>query len=357
MKTPLTVMLTCANGQVGPAVIAMMRGHPDYEVRVVGVAAENQFAGYGHACCDAFHEVPFGDDLAYWDTLRNVIERERVQLIFIGSDEEALAITAHADELEGMACKAACSTYPVNVLSTNKYELIRHLRKADVPCTDALEARSIEDLPAVLTQIGYPDLDAVIKPKIGRGSRGFRIISKHSDPYAEFLTANRTNITIEELQRAFADQPESLKNYLFMRYLPGDKYSTDMLVCKGEVVCAVTRNNGPSPKISPPTQLADIVFDEDVYDYALSVVRATGHDYFVQVESGRDIDGSLKLIETNIRLDATLPITGGLGLNFYHEMMTYARTGLYRDGLPPFPRIPQRRRFYRYWQHNFLDLA
>ena len=65
--------------------------------------------------------------------------------------------------------------------------------------------------------------------------------------------------------------------------------------------------------------------------------------------------GSLGLVEVNPRLDATLPITRGVGLNFYRELVTWAVTGQFRRGLTT-PR-PAPRRFRRHWQHLFEDVA
>jgi len=352
----ITVMLTCVNSQVAPSVIAMIRSHLNYRVRMVGVAAGDQLSGFGHACCDCFYEVPFGDAADYWTRLKEVLVREGVQIIFIGSDEEAKAITAHTDELEALGCKAACSAHEVIVLSSNKHALIQRLQRSGIACTNALTLDALDDIEPQLARLGFPDRYVVIKPKRGRGSRGVKIVKAELDPYLVFTSSDFTSITHDKLREAFTARPEALRDYVLMEYLPGDKFSVDILARNGEVICGVARNNGPIPKMNPPTQLADIVFDEDVYAYAESVVNEIGHDFFVQVECGRDLDGSLKLIETNIRLDATLPITEGLELNFYHEMIDYAVTGEFRVSLPKFPKSQRRQRFFRFWQHAFLEL-
>jgi biotin carboxylase len=110
------------------------------------------------------------------------------------------------------------------------------------------------------------------------------------------------------------------------------------------------------PKISPPTQVADIVFDEDIREFAESIVEVFGFDFFVQIEIGRDLKGNPGLIEINTRLDAALPITTGLGLNFYHEMITYAVTTKMREDIKDFRSHDSRLCFKRYWQHLFEDI-
>jgi len=118
----------------------------------------------------------------------------------------------------------------------------------------------------------------------------------------------------------------------------------------------VIRNNGPMPKISPPTQVADIVFDEDIREFAESIVEVFGFDFFVQIEIGRDLKGNPGLIEINTRLDAALPITTGLGLNFYHEMITYALKGMMREDIKDYRDYRKKIIFKRYWQHFFEEI-
>ena len=137
-----------------------------------------------------------------------------------------------------------------------------------------------------------------------------------------------------------------------MDYLPGRKYSTDVLVRDGQMHAVVIRN-----KIFPvgsPTQVADIVFDGDLIDYALSIMKVFKFNYFVQFEMGRDEEGKAKLIEINPRLDATLPICMGIGINFYHEIINHAVDNEYSENVRILRDGKGKKRFMRYWQHCFM---
>jgi len=333
-----------------------MRGHPLYDVSLIGVSAGNMNDGAGHLYCNAFYEVPMGDDPQYWSVMRNITEIEKIQMVFVGSDEEALALSQHADELKIMGCSLCCSDYTTNLLSSNKYDLMSLLQKKGIPVGQFFTPERPDDIKVAAESLGYPEKNIVIKPKFGRGSKGFRIITDKVDKYQQFLSGGKTYITLDDLLSIFSENPEKTSEFMLTEYLPGDKYSIDMLVEHGRVICAVARNNGPEPKINPPTQLADVVFDEDLIQYTESVSKCMGYDYFVQIEVGRDDSGKLKLIETNIRLDATLPITTGVGVNFYHEMMTYALEGAFRESIPQIPRSGRKFRFIRYWQHEFMEI-
>jgi len=349
------ILLTCANSQVGPAVLSLMQQHPDHDVRIIGGAAGNLSNGLGPKYCDAFHELPMGAATEYWSAVCAVIEKEDIDLIFPGSDEEALVLSKHAGDLSERNCKVACSSHEACIIASDKLTLVTRLETSGIPVGRYASPQKSSDIVRFAKACGYPDNEVVIKPRFGRGSRGFRVLSEKANEYNAFCNGLKGYATLEQIEALFLQYPEHVSEYILMEYLPGDKYSSDMLVSRGNAVCTVIRCNGHEPKVSPPTQLADIVYDADIEDYARRVAAALEADYFLQVECGRDANGQVKIIETNIRLDATLPITVGVGVNYYHEMMTYAFEGSFRS-LPRLPGNNKPLRFIRYWQHEFIEI-
>ena len=61
-------------------------------------------------------------------------------------------------------------------------------------------------------------------------------------------------------------------------------------------------------------------------------------------------------IETNPRLDATLPITLGLDINYYHEMITKSINGKYNKNLLKSKNGKNQIRFFRYWNETFNEV-
>ena len=351
----LKIMLTCVNSQVSPSLIQLIRGYPGYDVKIIGVDTVSLNDNLGKCFCDQCYQVPLGSDKDYITAIKNIIRENDIRLIFPGSDEECLELSKYRDELKNLDCEVCCSPYEVILLASDKYELMKKLKENGIPVAEVYSAKTIEDVRGVALMLGYPENDFVIKPKFGRGSKGFRIVTSKKDKYAAFYAGVHYKLTLEELIGIFSSHAEEIQKYLMMEYFPGDKYNADVLVSDGKVISMVIRNNGSLPKVSPPTQIADIVFDRDIREYAESIVALLGFDYFVQIEIGRDINGDPRLIEINTRLDATLPITSGLGLNYLHEMITYSVTGRMRDGIKDYKNYERQLRFRRYWQHLFEE--
>ena len=175
------------------------------------------------------------------------------------------------------------------------------------------------------------------------------------DKFYNFNNKVTHEIDLEELIKLFENNEHALQEYIFMEYLVGDKYSADILVEKGNTVDMVIRNNGPYPKVSPRTMIADIVFDTDICEYSKEVCKLLSLDDFAQIEVGRDLDGDIRLIEINGRLDASLAITKGVNLNYYELLIRKAINS-------KFPEIDRRKesfsklRFMRYLDYEFIKV-
>ena len=348
----ISILLTCVGSQVSPSVIQTIRHHPRYEIKVVGIDNKNKEESVGAHFSDTFYQVPMGDDREYVHVIQDIVKEEKVKVILPGSDEEALALSEQEERFLNIGCAVACSHYEVTELAIDKCRTMRRLKEQRIPVADFYEIDSINDLIHCAKKLRFPLKPFVIKPKISRGGRGFRVVKETTDSYEAFLNADSTTIDFGTLERIFRAVPHKIRDFLVMDYLPGKKYSTDILTKDGQMQCVVIRN-----KIFPvgsPTQVADIVFDDDLIDYALSVMNVLRFNYFVQFEIGRDEKGEAKLIEINPRLDATLPICMGIGINFYHEIINHAMNNEYSENVRILKDYRLKKRFMRYWQHCFI---
>ncbi|MBW2064561.1 MAG: ATP-grasp domain-containing protein [Deltaproteobacteria bacterium] len=350
MKIP--VILTCVGSQVAPSAIQCIKNHPIHEVVLIGVDTKRREDSVGAPFVDQYYRVPMGDHPEYITAMLEIVQRTGARVILPGSDEEALSLSAAASRFAGMGCTVACSAHETVAFVVDKYRTMERLGECGVKVADICLFESLDELRRGADNLGFPGRPFVIKPRVSRGGRGFRVVRNQVDPYEGYMAGDNTTIDFDGLQRLFEKVEDKMKRFFLMEYLPGKKYSTDILVRDGRMKAVVIRN-----KIFPvgsPTQLADIVFDEDLISYAQSVMEVFPFDYFVQLEIGRDETGKPKLVEINPRLDATLPICLGIGINFYHEMIRHALGEPYSEnvrivrGQMPGPR------FYRYWQHLFV---
>jgi carbamoyl-phosphate synthase large subunit len=348
MKT-IKVLLTSAGSQVAPGIINMIKQNRSYKVIAIGTDAGIREELVGRHFCDRFYTVPYAKDTDYVSTMLNICKNEKVSVIFPGSDEEALILSQKRRVFSSVDTKIACAEAFVIEKSLDKFELMKLLKENRMPVGQFYEPKKLGDIKRYCFRLGYPKDDVVIKPKVARGSRGFRIITDKKNLYSKFSKNEFYYITLKEVTNIFKDCVKELNHFFIMEYLPGPRYSVDILIERSKPVVGVCRKK--IFPISSPTQLADIVYDKDIIEYAKSIASFLGFDYFVQVEIGRDIKGEPQLIEINPRIDATLPIVSGLRINYFEELIYYVLNSRFRKEDFKLKRKPIR--FYRYWEHIF----
>ncbi|NQT06217.1 MAG: ATP-grasp domain-containing protein [Candidatus Omnitrophica bacterium] len=346
----VSIMLTSAGSQVAPGLIKMIRENKKHKTIVIGVDAGIKENLPGRHFCDHFFSVPYPDKKGYISAMLDICRTQKVAVIFPGSDEEAMILSRHKERFLSSGTKIACSDAKSIEMSLDKLKLMEQLRKNKIYTGKFYELIKISDIKKYCRRLKYPKEKVIIKPRTARGSRGMRIITHDCSLYEKFFKNEFYFTSLNEILNIFRRHSKELSRFFVMEYFPGPRYSVDILVEHGRAVASVCRK-----KIFPinsPTQLADIVFDKDIIDYAENIAALLNFDYFVQVEVGRNKYGKPCLIEVNPRIDATLPIVEGLGINYFQEMISYALNGAFRRRHFKFQRKPVR--FYRYWQHLFI---
>lgn len=350
----MKVVFTCCNSPVMPAITKILRNSAmGEELVLIGVDSSSLNYGLSSIYFDRSYIVPQGTfHEKYIKSILELCEKENVDVVIPGSDEEVLCLKKNENLFRA---KIVGSSYDKLKLLSDKYKLCHVLADIGLDVPNFFKTDSLEEIETKLNSLGYPDRPVLIKPRSGRGSRGLKLIKKNVDRFSNFNSKINHEIDVFDLKRIFENNEDEIKEYIFMEYLPGDKYSADVLVDNGVVKNMVLRNNGSNPKITPPTLLADIVYDKDVFDYAKECCQSLGLDDFAQVEVGRDEKGDLKLIEINGRLDASLAVTMGLNLNYYEYLLYKARHGSFPENLP-FNTKGAIKRFIRYFNFDFIDI-
>ena len=352
----VTVLFTCVASQVIPNIISLVKDYQKSNLIIIGIDAKPLKYSVGGFFCDAFYNSPMGNDNGYKNFIFDIVKKEKINIIFPGSDEEVLTLSDIKTKLfNDYNCKVICSPKKITHLAVDKYKMHVELNNNGIPTGKYSDLNIMNDLLDFSDQIGYPEKMFIFKPKIGRGSKGVKIIDGQSvEKFDNFMANNQTRMTLHDLISLFEQYPDKLNNFFAMEYYPGDKFSSDVLISNGDVKEMVIRNNGKQLKSNPPTQIADIVLNDDVREYTNKICELMKYDYFVQIETGMGIDEKPYFIESNVRLDATLPITSGVGINFFHELIDYALNGTFNDIKVDYGNF-EKLRFFRYWNHVFIN--
>ncbi len=205
LNTNTTVFVTGAGGVAVPSIIRHLRLNCGYRV----LAADMDSYAVGLWYADKGFVVPPGNDPEYLPVMRDICEREHVDVVVPLVDEELLPILG----LESAG---------VTIL-TPRYQFVRTcLDKSDL--METLTENGIS-VPATRLAGDYLDdiaLPAIVKPRVGRGSRGIGI----------FDSLSELNYFIECSSYA----PSAL---IVQTYIEGVEYTVSVVVGRDGVVYAV----------------------------------------------------------------------------------------------------------------------
>ena len=181
---PITVLVSASGAPGTAALLQALRRNGERDVRLVGTDMSER--SVGRHLCDAFYIVPAGSDPGFPDAMRDVVERERADVVLPQSSFDLEGLAAHRER------------FPVPVLvsrpetihrSNDKAESYDLLHRIEVPAPEFRRVNGAAQVAEAAHELGYPDQPVCFKPVFSSGSRGFR----SSTPPSTAPTSSSTN--------------------------------------------------------------------------------------------------------------------------------------------------------------------
>jgi carbamoyl-phosphate synthase large subunit len=179
----MTTVLVSASGAPGTAaLLGALRENGERDVRLVGTDMSER--SIGRHLCDAFHLVPAGSDPGFPDAIRDVVEREGVDVVLPQSSFDLQGLAEHRGD------------FPVPVLvsdpetirrSNDKAETYALLHRLGIPAPAFRRVNGAREVEAAARELGYPERPVCFKPVFSSGSRGFRILDPTVDRAHQLL--------------------------------------------------------------------------------------------------------------------------------------------------------------------------
>lgn len=292
------VLVTAAGGPAGVNALRLLRAHP--ELRLFGVDIDPE--SLGREIAHEFAVVaPFVERERYREDLRRMVTEWKIHVV----------IPTLADELHEI--EEALSGLPVRVLVSP--------RQTALICSDKrlLYSWMEEELPEFLARwqtldrpIAWDAPEYFVKPAVGRGARGCRLVKKEDLP-------------------ALVAELEYPEEWIVMDVLPGKEWTVDAYVASDrtpvfivprerlEVVAGISRRGRTERNASVIAQTYAV----------LDQMHFVGP---VCVQWKEDGKGGLKLVEINARLSGGLMITVAAGAD---PMKVFVDELLDRPLVPP----------------------
>jgi hypothetical protein len=177
---------------------------------------------------------------------------------------------------------------------------------------------TVEEFVAALGGLHAADLVACVKPAVGAGGEGFRVIAPEPAGIGSLYECPSQNITQEEIVRILTTVA-SFEPLVVSEFLPGPEYSIDCLGDDGALLLAVVRIKGEGG-------IRRIVDRPDLVDFARRVTEGYGMRSLFNVQV-RGEGAAATLLEVNPRLSAGIYQSSLGGANLLHAAIQLALYG------------------------------
>ncbi len=274
---------------------------------------------YGYFSRYARHKVvcptPKADETAYLNFLLNYIQTNPQDLIIPLFDDTAELASRHKAKIEAFGCKVDIPAWEIFIRGHDKELLMETCKALEIPHPRTANPDKIGYEEA----IGYVRYPCLIKPNLGSGARGFKIIHNQEDferyyratvqkfgasCIQEFIPQTGTQYKVQ-LYRNESGKIVASSVYEKCRYYPIDG---------GSSVCCIS--------IERP----DLV---ELYTRILDSLNWEGMADFDCIEDPRD--GIIKLMEINPRVPAIIKTSFISGVNFSEVMVDRALGNGYKS--------------------------
>ena len=219
-----------------PQTIKYLKNVKGTKLSIIGTDIDKD--AIGKYFCDKFYIVPRGNSKNYIEKCKQIVKKEKINLIIPTSDEEALALSRNKDYFEKIKVTVACIDFKTLKTLNNKSKTYSKLNEFGLqPQMELIKNENF--LKKKLKLYIKKDVVAVIKHFSGRGSRNIFIISN----YKKAIVYNKNIHFFKSINEflPILKTKNLYKNYIIMQELQNPVVDIDLLSWKGTPITVIPR--------------------------------------------------------------------------------------------------------------------
>lgn len=164
-----TVLVTGIGGNVGQGVLRNIRSL-NLDIKIVGVDISGFTAG--NHLCDVTYIVPYSYDIAFIPTIQQIVDKEKVDLVFPTTDYEVYYLSLNKNIINAVI---AASDADIAKTYLDKYLTFQQHKKLNIPFAQSWLPKDYDG----------SCIDIILKPREGRGSRGILINPPNPNSFSD----------------------------------------------------------------------------------------------------------------------------------------------------------------------------
>jgi carbamoyl-phosphate synthase large subunit len=292
----INILVTGAGALLGQGILRSLRMIRDMEIFIV--AADPSPKSTGHFLSDKAYLIPFAIDEDYTSEIEKIIIKEKIDIVFVGTDTELPILSTEKDYLEGKHnVKIIVSSPSVIEIANNKWKTSEFLKKHNFPYP---KSALTTDMASIQKLIELNEFPYIAKPVDGARSKGLRIVSDKDQLLA--LCRFENNLVVQELIGKESDE-----------------YTSGCLVLNGKCHSVVTlRRDLRDGNTWRAYRKGDCQYDALIREIAEKLCPEGPVNFQFRIKSGQPV-----IFEINGRFSGTTPIRAIFGFNEVEALLRY----------------------------------
>ena len=343
----LTVLVTAVGAPGGEPIIRSLRMNGERRIKIIGTDMDGEVVGRWF--CDNFYPVVQGQKGAFADSIRSISAHHSVDVVLPLATEELFQMATNKVRLGEAGTRVAVSDpYPLGI-ANDKYMLYQFLEREDLAAPVFRIARSFSDWQEAVRDLGYPKKPVCFKPRIGSGSRGYRLLHENFNAMHHFLHAKPdSTVTSYGEMEALLRDADPFPALVVMRFYEGTEYSVDLLIDDyGKVLYSIPRER--TVRKLGISNIGRIVKYEILSALAAEIAHKLKLKYNINMQF-IDTGAGLRCIEINPRVSGSIIMNVGAGVNLPYFGV---KAALGED--IPIVEPDWGMKMFRYWSEVFVD--
>ena len=310
----IKVMLTCVGGELMPQTIKYLRNVKGTKLSIIGTDAYED--AIGKYFCDKFYIVPRGNNKNYIEKCKQIVRKEKINLIIPTSDEEALALSRNKDYFEKLKVTVACIDYKTLKTLNNKSKTYSKLNEFGITTAEWELIKNENFLKKKLKFYIKKYGGAVIKPCSDRGSRNIFIISNYKkknmyNKNMHFFKNINEFLPILKTKNLY-------KNYIIMQELQNPVVDIDLLSWKGTPINII-----PRKRIHPlnPNMGHKTINNKKLIKLGQDIIKNFNLSWLYDCDVMFDNKKNPIVIEINPRQSGSIAISQEAGFKVFEKLI------------------------------------
>jgi carbamoyl-phosphate synthase large subunit len=303
------VLMTGAGAPGGPGIIKCLQADEQIELVVCDV---NENASGRFLNKEFFKTVPASDS-GFAEFMKQKCAKLEIDVLFPLVTRELFIFADQKQEFSRAGTKVIVSDKQALDVANNKSELHKHLQQQGILVPEFRVVNTIEELETAFTELGYPEKKICIKPSVSNGSRGVRIIDPQANDYDLLFNEKPNSLYIGKKDLFRILEGKKFPELLVAEVLPGEEFTIDTLMNKGECRLVVPRIR---TRMSGGISVAgEILENTEIIDYTKQIAATLPLHGPIGYQVKKATDGRFKILEINPRIQGTSVSLTGAGVN------------------------------------------